>query len=89
MLPRTVSFGWVTRLRGLRLGLSSRAATVLTASRAVLGMFCRTEVRSMPGMTPNRDGNDLGGGQPVLTGPSFVDADNIDAIAEFAANDPR
>ena len=35
------------------------------------------------------NGNDLGGGQPVLTGPSFVDADNIDAIAKFAANDTR
>jgi simple sugar transport system substrate-binding protein len=35
------------------------------------------------------NGNDLGGGQPVLTGPSFVDADNIDRIAEFAANNTR
>jgi simple sugar transport system substrate-binding protein len=35
------------------------------------------------------NGNELGGGQPVLTGPSFVDADNIDKIAEFAANDTR
>jgi simple sugar transport system substrate-binding protein len=35
------------------------------------------------------NGNDLGGGQPVLTGPSFVDAGNIDQIAEFAANDTR
>jgi simple sugar transport system substrate-binding protein len=35
------------------------------------------------------NGNDLGGGQPVLTGPSFVDKNNIDAIAEFAQNDTR
>ena len=35
------------------------------------------------------NGNDLGGGQPVLTGPSFVDKNNIDAIAEFAQNNTR
>ncbi len=33
--------------------------------------------------------NDIGGGQPVLTGPSFVDSTNIDAIAEYAANNTR
>ena len=33
--------------------------------------------------------NDLGGGLPVLTGPSFVDSSNIDAIATFAANGTR
>ena len=35
------------------------------------------------------NGNDIGGGQPVLTGPSFVDAANIDAIAGFAENNTR
>ncbi len=35
------------------------------------------------------NGNDMGGGQPVLTGPSFVDAANIDKIAGFAANNTR
>jgi simple sugar transport system substrate-binding protein len=35
------------------------------------------------------NGNDMGGGQPVLTGPSFVDAVNIDKIAGFAANNTR
>ncbi len=33
--------------------------------------------------------NDIGGGLPVLTGPSFVDSSNIEAIAEFAANNTR
>lgn len=33
--------------------------------------------------------NDIGGGLPVLTGPSFVDRTNIDAIAGFAANNTR
>ena len=33
--------------------------------------------------------NDLGGGGPVLTGPSFVDSTNIDRIAGFAANNTR
>jgi simple sugar transport system substrate-binding protein len=35
------------------------------------------------------NGNDLGGGKPVLTGPSFVDSSNIDKIAGFAANNTR
>jgi simple sugar transport system substrate-binding protein len=35
------------------------------------------------------NGNDLGGGQPVLTGPSFVDTSNIEAIAGYAANNTR
>ena len=35
------------------------------------------------------NGNDIGGGQAVLTGPSFVDASNIDKIAVFAANNTR
>ncbi len=35
------------------------------------------------------NGNDLGGGQPVLTGPSFVDKKNIDAIAKYAQNNTR
>ena len=35
------------------------------------------------------NGNDIGGGKPVLTGPSFVDKNNIDRIAQFAANNTR
>lgn len=31
-----------------------------------------------------RNGSTLGGGQPVYTGPSFVDAENVDTIAESA-----
>ena len=33
--------------------------------------------------------NDLGGGLPVLTGPSFVDSKNIEDIIKFAANNTR
>ncbi len=36
-----------------------------------------------------KNGNDIGGGGPVLTGPSFVDADNIDAILPFAQEGTR
>ena len=36
-----------------------------------------------------KNGNDIGGGKPVLTGPSFVDKDNIDAILPFAKNNTR
>jgi simple sugar transport system substrate-binding protein len=35
------------------------------------------------------NGNDIGGGKPVLTGPSFVDTSNINKIAGFAANNTR
>jgi len=30
------------------------------------------------------NGNVIGGGQPTLTGPSFIDKSNIDAVAEYA-----
>ncbi len=33
--------------------------------------------------------NTIGGGQAVLTGPSFIDNTNIDAIADLAAADTR
>ena len=33
--------------------------------------------------------NTLGGGLPVLTGPAFVDADNIDVILPFTAASTR
>ncbi|MFV0461215.1 MAG: substrate-binding domain-containing protein [Actinomycetales bacterium] len=36
-----------------------------------------------------KNGNDIGGGQPTLTGPSFVDQDNIDVILPFAENNTR
>ncbi len=35
------------------------------------------------------NGNDVGGGLPVLTGPSFVDKSNIERIAKYAANNTR
>jgi simple sugar transport system substrate-binding protein len=35
------------------------------------------------------NGNVLGGGQPVLTGPSFVDKTNVAQIAEYAARGTR
>src|SRR3954469_2280752 len=35
------------------------------------------------------NGNDLGGGQPVLTGPSIVDSSNIDQILPFTKNNKR
>jgi simple sugar transport system substrate-binding protein len=36
-----------------------------------------------------KNGNDIGGGGPVLTGPSFVDSSNIDQILPFAKNNTR
>ena len=35
------------------------------------------------------NGNDIGGGQPVLTGPSIVDETNIGPIVEYADNNTR
>ena len=36
-----------------------------------------------------KNGNDIGGGQAVLTGPSFVDQSNIDTILPYAKNNTR
>lgn len=36
-----------------------------------------------------KNGNDIGGGKPVLTGPSFVDSKNIGAILPFVKNNTR
>lgn len=36
-----------------------------------------------------KNGNDLGGGKPVLTGPSFVDKTNIEQVLQFAKNNTR
>lgn len=38
---------------------------------------------------PSTNGNVLGGGQPVPTGPSFVDSTNVDAVAKYAARGTR
>lgn len=35
------------------------------------------------------NGNVIGGGKPVLTGPAFIDKKNIDAVATFAQNGTR
>jgi simple sugar transport system substrate-binding protein len=35
------------------------------------------------------NGNDIGGGKPVLTGPSIVDKSNIDQILAYTANNTR
>jgi simple sugar transport system substrate-binding protein len=35
------------------------------------------------------NGNVLGGGAPVFTGPAIVTADNVDTVAKFAANGTR
>lgn len=35
------------------------------------------------------NGNVMGGGQPTLTGPAFVDKSNVDAIAEYAERGTR
>jgi simple sugar transport system substrate-binding protein len=35
------------------------------------------------------NGNDIGGGKPVLTGPSFVDSTNIDQILPYTASNKR
>jgi simple sugar transport system substrate-binding protein len=36
-----------------------------------------------------KNGNDIGGGKPVLTGPSFVDKSNIATILPFTKNNTR
>jgi simple sugar transport system substrate-binding protein len=36
-----------------------------------------------------KNGNVIGGGQPTLTGPAFIDKSNIDAVADYAKNGTR
>ncbi len=36
-----------------------------------------------------KNGNDIGGGRAVLTGPSFVDSNNIDVVLPFTKNNTR
>jgi simple sugar transport system substrate-binding protein len=36
-----------------------------------------------------KNGNIMGGGKPVLTGPSFVDKSNVDAVLPFIKNNTR
>ncbi len=36
-----------------------------------------------------KNGNTLGGGKSVATGPAFIDASNVEAVATFAANGTR
>lgn len=36
-----------------------------------------------------KNGNTLGGGKNVATGPAFIDASNVEAVAKFAANGTR
>lgn len=35
------------------------------------------------------NGNDIGGGQPINSGPAFITKDNADAVLKFAANGTR
>ena len=35
------------------------------------------------------NGNVIGGGQPTLTGPAFIDKSNIDAVADYAKGGTR
>jgi simple sugar transport system substrate-binding protein len=35
------------------------------------------------------NGNDLGGGQPINSGPAFITKENADAVSKFAANGTR
>jgi simple sugar transport system substrate-binding protein len=35
------------------------------------------------------NGNVIGGGQPTLTGPAFIDKSNINAVADYAKNGTR
>lgn len=37
----------------------------------------------------NTNGNTIGGGEAVLTGPSFVDSTNVDAVLKYAENGTR
>ncbi|WP_156760984.1 substrate-binding domain-containing protein [Microbacterium karelineae] len=73
--------------------LSSDVLTEIEDGRVVFAVDQQPFVQGYVGVTSlylnTINGNVLGGGQPVYSGPAFVTAENAEAISEFAANGTR
>ncbi|WP_111467179.1 substrate-binding domain-containing protein [Microbacterium suaedae] len=73
--------------------LSSDVLTEILAGSVVFAVDQQPFVQGYVGVTSlylnTINGNILGGGQPVYSGPAFVTSENAEVIAEFAANGTR
>ena len=78
---RSPSTSTPTRPRTSRTARSSSRSTSSPTSRATMAVTAL--------YLNLKNGNDIGGGGPVLTGPSFVDKANIDVILPFAQKGTR
>ena len=66
-----------------------RSRTARSCSRSTSSPTCRATWRSTSLWLNLTNGNDIGGGKPMLTGPSIVDSTNIDQILPYTANNKR
>ncbi|WP_250037377.1 sugar ABC transporter substrate-binding protein [Paractinoplanes maris] len=73
--------------------LNEQAATEIKNGNIVFSIDQQPYVQGYMAVTSLylniKNGNDIGGGKPVLTGPSFVDSENIDKIIPFTKNNTR
>ncbi|GAB2603582.1 sugar ABC transporter substrate-binding protein [Paractinoplanes abujensis] len=73
--------------------LNEQAATEIKNGNIVFSIDQQPYVQGYMAVTSLylnlKNGNDIGGGRAVLTGPSFVDSANIDKIIPFTKNNTR
>ncbi|XVV09335.1 sugar ABC transporter substrate-binding protein [Actinoplanes sp. CA-131856] len=73
--------------------LNEQAATEIKSGNILFSIDQQPYVQGYMAVTSLylnlKNGNDIGGGKAVLTGPSFVDSTNIDKILPFTKNNTR
>ncbi|SNY48921.1 sugar ABC transporter substrate-binding protein [Paractinoplanes atraurantiacus] len=73
--------------------LNEQAATEIKSGNILFSIDQQPYVQGYMAVTSLylnlKNGNDIGGGKAVLTGPSFVDSANIDKILPFTKNNTR
>ncbi|WP_159499699.1 sugar ABC transporter substrate-binding protein [Microbacterium sp. 18062] len=73
--------------------LSEDVVSAIEAGQILFAVDQQPYVQGFLGITAlylkSTNGNDIGGGQPVYSGPAFVTLDNAAAVAEFAKNGTR
>ncbi|MDY7083736.1 MAG: sugar ABC transporter substrate-binding protein [Actinomycetota bacterium] len=82
-----------TQAKLVTFDLNEQAATEIKSGKILFSIDQQPYVQGYMAVTSLylnlKNGNDIGGGKPVLTGPSFVDASNIDKIIPFTKNNTR
>ena len=73
--------------------LSEDVVTAISDGAILFAVDQQPYVQGFVGVTAlylkSTNGNDIGGGQPVYSGPAFVTAENAAEVAEYAANGTR